>query len=179
MNLARIALNNSRITLSAILLILVVGIAQYLTYPSAEDPSIAIREATVTASFPGMSPERAEDLLAKPIEAAMREIAEIKDISTTAKTGSVRVKLTLRDEVGVLEPVFQRIRNKASDVQRDLPSGTIGPFVFDEEGLTAVATIALWADGFSMAEMRTVARDLRDRLYTLDGVRRIDLYGVQ
>jgi len=48
----------------------------------------------------------------------------------------------------------------------------------DEFGLVAVADIALWADGFSMAEMRIVARDIRDRLYELNGIRKIDLYGV-
>ena len=49
----------------------------------------------------------------------------------------------------------------------------------DEEGVTAIATIALWSDGFSMAEMRDVARDTRELLYTLKGVRKVDLLGVQ
>ena len=78
-----------------------------------------------------------------------------------------------------MEPVFQKIRNKAEDVKSSLPEGTSGPFVNDEVGLTAVATIALWADGFSLAEMREVARNTRDLLYTLDGVRKIEILGVQ
>ena len=49
----------------------------------------------------------------------------------------------------------------------------------DEFGLTAVATIALWTDGFTMAEMRDAARNIADRLYELDGIRRVDLYGLQ
>jgi multidrug efflux pump subunit AcrB len=65
-----------------------------------------------------------------------------------------------------------------SDIKPHLPSGTIGPFVNDEFGLVSVADIALVSDGFSMAEMRIVARDIRDRLYEIRGVRKIDLYGV-
>ena len=177
MNLTRLALRNSRITVSGILLIVLVGVSLYLSFPSAEDPTITIRNASVTASYPGMSPERVEELITKPLEAAMREIAEIDEIESTSKIGAVKLELTIYDWVTDLEPVFQDIRNKADDVKTDLPEGTSGPFVNDEEGLTAVATIALWADGFSLAEMSDVARDLRDLLYTLDGVRKIQILG--
>ncbi|MFN3230904.1 MAG: efflux RND transporter permease subunit [Alphaproteobacteria bacterium] len=179
MNITRLALDNSRITLIGILFIAILGGVTFASYPSAEDPTITIRNATVTASYPGMSPERVEELITKPMEAAMREIAAIDEIKSTSKTGSSRVELTIHDSISNLDPVFQDIRNKADDLKAQLPNDTQGPTVYDEEGLTAVATIALWADGFSMAEMRDVARDARDRLYTLDGVRKIDIKGVQ
>ena len=179
MNLARLAIENSRITIIGIVFVVLVGISTYVSYPSAEDPSIKIRSASVTASFPGMSAERVEDLIAVPLEAAMREISEIDEIKSTSKTGSVKLKLTIRDDVADLDPVFQDIRNKASDVKSSLPEGTQGPTVNDEEGLTAIATVALWSDGFSLAEMRDVARDTRDRLYTLKGVKKIEILGVQ
>ena len=179
MNLARLALDNSRITASAIFLIVAIGVSLFLSYPSAEDPTITIREVTVTASYPGMSPGRVEELIAKPLEAKMREIAEIEDVTSTSRAGRVEVDLSIHDWVDDLEPVFQDIRNKANDVRSELPEGTQGLVVNDEKGLTSVATVALWADGFSMAEMRDVARDARDLLYTLDGVRKVEILGVQ
>jgi len=109
----------------------------------------------------------------------MREISEIDEITSTSKTGSVKLNLAIRDDVADLDPVFQDIRNKANDVKSSLPEGTQGPTVNDEEGLTAIATIALWSDGFSLAEVRAVARDTRDRLYSLKGVRKIQILGVQ
>jgi len=179
MNLAKLALENSRITVSAVLIILALGLSTYLTYPSAEDPTITIRNASVTASYPGMSPERIEKLITDPIEAAMREIAEIDEIKSTSKTGSVKIDLALHDWVEDLAPVFQKIRNKANDVKSKLPDGTSGPNVDDDVGLTAIAAIALWADGFTLAEMRDVGRDIRERLYTLDGIRRVEILGEQ
>ena len=179
MNLAKLALDNSRITVSGMLTVVLVGVMTYLSYPRAEDPKITIRSASVTASYPGMAPERMEELITKPLEAAMREIAEIDEIESTSKTGSVKLALTVHDRVTDLQAVFQDIRNKADDVKSELPEGTSGPFVNDEEGLTAVATIALWADGFSLAEMRDVARDIRDVMYTLDGVRKVQILGEQ
>lgn len=179
MNLTALALKNSRITVMALLLIALAGALIYSTYPSAEDPTITIREAKITASYPGMAADRVEDLITKPIENAMREIAEIDEIRSTSKTGVALIDVTIHDSVGDLDPVFQDIRNKAEDLKAQLPSGTTGPSVEDDVGLTAIATIALWSDGFSMAEMRDVSRDIRDRLYTLDGIKRVQVLGIQ
>ena len=173
MPLTRLAVDHSRIVLLAVIVIVLVGLQTYLNYPSAEDPTIQIREAQVVAKFPGMSAERVENLITKPIETKMREIAEIDEIVSSSKTGETLIALTLHDWVTDLTAVFQTIRNKANDLKTTLPQGTAGPFVIDDQGLTAIATIALWADGFTLAELREVARDLRDRLYTLDGIRRV------
>ena len=64
------------------------------------------------------------------------------------------------------------------DLAPSLPAGTVGPFVNDEFGLVAVATVALWSEGFTMGEMRAAARDVRDRLYELEGIRKVELWGV-
>ncbi|SFF72775.1 efflux RND transporter permease subunit [Roseobacter denitrificans] len=135
MNFARIAIENSRITIIGIFLLVAMGITMFLNYPSSEDPSIAIRTASIDASFPGMSATRAEELIAVPIENAMREIAEIDEIRSTSKSGAVKVFVDIHDEVNDLEPVFQDIRNKIDDLRPNLPEGTRGPTVNDEEGL--------------------------------------------
>jgi len=179
MNLSKLALENSRLTIIGILIVIALGTSQFITYPRAEDPTVTIRQVEISASFPGMSPDRVEELITKPIESAMREIAEIDEINSISKTGSSQVKLDIHDRFTTLEPIFQDIRNKADDLKRELPDGTIGPSVSDDVGLTAVATIALWADGFSLGEMRDVAREIRDQVYTLTGVKKIELIGIQ
>ncbi|MGD8503739.1 MAG: efflux RND transporter permease subunit, partial [Syntrophobacterales bacterium] len=71
------------------------------------------------------------------------------------------------------------LRNKMDDVRPELPEGTIGPFVDDEFGDVSVVLVALTAEGFSMAEMRDVARDIQDDFYTIPGIRKVELHGVQ
>ena len=179
MNLARIAIQNSRITLIGMFMLTAVGITTFLNYPSAEDPTIKIRSASIEASYPGMSAERVEELIASPIETAMREIAEIDEIKSTSKTGSVKITVEVDELINDLDPVWQDVRNKIDDLKPRLPQGVQGPSVNDQEGLTAIATIALWSDGFTMAEMLDVAEDTRDRIYTLDGVRQVQILGAQ
>ncbi|MGD8942832.1 MAG: efflux RND transporter permease subunit, partial [Desulfobacterales bacterium] len=172
------SLGTQRLTMVIIFTIIVGGLGQFFTFPRLEDPAIVIREIVVTAFFPGMKPADIEELVTRKLEAQMRTLPEIDDMWSDSKHGRVILHAETRDEVEDLDFVWQRVRNKMSDIKPHLPEGTIGPFVNDEFGLVSVADIALVSDGFSMAEMRVVARDIRDRLYEIRGVRRIDLFGV-
>jgi multidrug efflux pump subunit AcrB len=125
-----------------------------------------------------MKPADIEELVTRKLEAQIRTLPEIDDIWSDSKHGVTVIHAETRDEYDDLDTIWQKVRNKMSDIKPELPTGTIGPFVNDEFGLVAVADIALWSEGFSMAEMRIVARDIRDRLYELAGIRKIDLYGV-
>jgi multidrug efflux pump subunit AcrB len=173
------ALDNNRVTLLFLLLMGIAGIFAYLTYPKQEDPSIQIRDAVVWAYFPGMAPQRVEDLITRKLEEQIRLLGDIDYIKSDSKRGMSFMHVIPRDDVPVLKTVWRDLRDKLVDVAPSLPKGTIGPFINDEFGLTAVATVALWAEGFSLAEMRIVARDLRNQLYSLKGIRRVELFGVQ
>ncbi len=179
MSITKLAIENSRATLMAIIIVMLAGIATFLDYPQAEDPTITVRNASVTAFYPGMAPERVEALIATPIEAAMREITDVDIIASISKTGEAVIKLVLKTSVTDLDSAFAEIRQQAENAQRQLPDGTIGPFVEDELGLTAVATVAVWADGFSLSEIADVAEDIQEAVYTLEGVRKVELFGKQ
>ena len=178
--ITRFAIDSPRLTQVFLALVIISGLAQFFTFPRQEDPAITIREVVVTAYFPGMEPVDIEQLITRHIEEELRSIPEIDDIWSDSKTGVAIIHADTTDDVSQeeLPNMWQRVRNRMIDLAPSLPSGTIGPFVNDEFGLVAVATIALWTDGFSMAEMRDAAQDIRDRIYELDGIRKVELYGV-
>jgi len=178
-NIAAYAIQNGRFTLFALIALVAAGIAIYFSHPSQEDPEVTIRVAVVTAYFPGMSAERVEQLIVKPIEETAKQISEVTDITSTASTGFATVKVEVGDEYFDLDPLWADLRNKMDDLAPDLPSGTSGPYVNDDYGRVAVATLALTGPDFSMAELREVARDLRDVIGALPLVSRVDLYGIQ
>ncbi len=163
------------------LALLVQGLITYSGLSKREDPAIAIRTAVVSAEFPGMSPDRMEDLIVTPIERKAREIAEVDDIKTLVRTGSAVVKLEVADSVpkAQIETVFQDVRNKMNDIANDLPDGTRGPFINTNYGDVAIAAIAVTGEGFTLAEIRDAAKRLQSRVYTLDGIGRVTLYGEQ
>ncbi len=176
------ALNNSRTVIMSILLVIVGGSYAFFKLPKLEDPLITIREAVVAARYPGMPVEQVERLITRPIEEKIRSMGEVDKIKdSTSKVGECLIHVTIKDGVPSenLPQVWKLLRNRMSDVKPELPEGTIGPRVDDTFGDTSVATIALWADGFSMAEMHETARETRERLNLLKGIQKVDLTGVQ
>ena len=176
------ALNNSRTVIMTILLVIVGGGYAFVDLPKLEDPFITIREAVVAAKFPGMPVEQVERLITRPIEEKIRSMGEVDDIKeSTSKVGECIIHVTIKDEVPSeqLPATWKLLRNRMNDVKPELPKGTIGPMVNDTFGDTSVATIALWTDGFSMAEMHETARQIRERLNLMKGIQKIDLTGVQ
>ena len=177
--LTRFALDRWRLVAAVTVLAVLAGVQAYFTHPSQEDPEITIRTAVVTAQFPGMPARRVEQLLVKPMEEAARQIAEVDVIESSAQTGSAMLKVELRDEIAEVKSVWATLRNKMDDLAPRLPEGTSGPHVNDDYGRVAVTTLALHGEAFSPAELRSIARWVRDRLAAVSLVGRVDLYGVQ
>jgi multidrug efflux pump subunit AcrB len=176
------ALNNSRTVVMTLLLVIFGGGYAFVNLPKLEDPLITIREALVAAKYPGMPVEQVERLITRPIEEKIRSMGEIDKIKdSTSKVGECLIHVILKDEVPTeqLPATWKLLRNRMNDVKPQLPEGTSGPMVDDTFGDTSVATIALWSDGFSMAEMHETARQIRERLNMMKGIQKVDLTGVQ
>ena len=122
--ITRFGLDATRITLVFITLVLVAGLAQFLSYPRLEDPAITIREVVVSAHFPGMKPEDIEQLITREIEAELRGMHEIEDIWSESKTGTATIHADTSDEVEDVIAVWQKVRNRMADLAPKLPSGT-------------------------------------------------------
>ena len=179
--LARFGIEKSRFTLLIMVGLIAIGALAYLALPKRENPAITIRTAIVSAQFPGMSPERVEDLIAVPLERAAREIGEVDEITTLVTTGRAQLNVAVADGIASndLERVFTDIRTQMEDTSGDLPEGTLGPFINTNYGDVAVATVAVTGDGFSYAEIEDAAEDLQTGLYAVDGITKVTLSGNQ
>lgn len=178
-SLTELGLNKARFTVLLMISLVISGILLYVDFPKREDPEILIRTAIVDARYPGMTPERVENLIAEKVERKIREIKEVDEINTVLKTGSMRIYVNLKDEVTDLDPIWQELRDKMGDVEREMPEGTRGPFVNTEFGDVAITTIAMTAEGFSYREMEVTAKELQRQLYSVDGVSKVEISGVQ
>ncbi len=180
MNLTGFSLNNSRLVMLLVAVLAIAGLGMLTNFPSKEDAFVTIRDAVVTTYYPGMSPRRVEDLISRKVEEYIRQIPEVEDIyDVKSTTGVSIVYVKVWDKFFDMDQIWQDLRNKMNDVKAELPEGTIGPIVDDEFGDVSVVLVALTAKGFSMAEMRDVARDIQDDFYTIQGIRKVELYGVQ
>ena len=94
--LAHFTITHARFTWLILLAILIGGLATYSTQPRQEDPEITSRSAQITTRFPGLSPERIEQLITRPVEDQIKQITEIDEINSISMTGLSIVQALLR-----------------------------------------------------------------------------------
>lgn len=178
MNLAQFALKRSRLIFFGAFAVLFAGAAAYLDFPAQEEPTLPVRAAAVAAYFPGLPTRQVEQLLARPIEERIRSMPEIKHVSTRVRTGQVLLTVEADERCTELQPVWQRLRSRMNDIAESLPTGTRGPFVDDEYGRVAVASLALTGPELTPAELRREACALRDGLFAVRGVESVGFHGL-
>ncbi|MFT6900223.1 MAG: multidrug efflux pump subunit AcrB [Colwellia sp.] len=179
MNLTKIAFTYRKSILMVLALLLINGVFAYLTLPAQENPTITIRKAIVTTSYPGMAPERVEQLITRAIEKEIRKIPEVEKLTSTSMTGQSVIHVEIYDRYFNLDNIWQDLRNKVKQAQMNLPEGTRRPFVNDSFGDVSVVTLALTADGFNLGEMYDISKHIRDNLYSVSGTKKVDIIGAQ
>ncbi|MCP4987818.1 MAG: efflux RND transporter permease subunit [Colwellia sp.] len=179
MNLTQTAFKYRKSVFLLLTVMLINGVIAYFTLPSQEDPTITIREAIISTSFPGMSSDRVEQLITKKLEEEIRKVAEVEEIKSTSTIGLSILHVKVYDRYFNLDDIWQNVRNKTTAAHQNMPSGTRTPYVNDEFGDVSVITLALTADGFVMGEMYDIAQHIRDTLYGVEGTKKIEILGRQ
>ncbi|MEZ8858847.1 efflux RND transporter permease subunit [Vibrio sp. 10N.247.311.51] len=174
-------ISNTRLLILMTALLMVSGISAFMTLPRAEDPVIINRYANITTSFPGASAERVETLVTEVIENKLRELSEVKLVSSTSRPSVSIVTLELNDTITEPEPVWSQARDKLSDIESILPAGSQSPDL-DSDHTYAFTTIAsLTWSGAGEPDRLTLgryAKELAKRLRTLSGTEFVDEYGM-
>ncbi len=179
MSLTRLAIEKNRITFVALAVILIAGVQAFFQLPRAEDPGFIIRAAQVMTHFPGASPERIEQLITEKLEKAIMEMPELDFVSSESKTGTSIIIVNILESYREMRPIWDKLRRKIDDVRPELPDGVIGPFVNDEFGDVFGTIVTVTGEGYSYAELKDVADDVRDELLLIDEVAKVEIYGAQ
>ncbi len=180
MNLTGLSLKYNRITLLALLVVVIMGLLEYSNLSRDSMPPFTVRVATIITQFPGASPERVESLISDRVEKALQEIPEVKTISSTSRTGVSIVKMSIWEDVpeSKLQSIWDLARRKIDNIKKDLPEGIYGPKLDDENiGVVYGIFVGLESDGFEYNELKTYADKLRDDLIALDDAAKVIIGG--
>ncbi len=180
MNLTQFSIDKNRITFTVLATILLMGIVLYQSLPRDSMPPYTVRVATIVSSFPGAGPERVELLVTDKVEKTVQELPELKEVTSNSRSGLSVVTVTLKDEVGpeALQSVWDRLRRKLSDIE-GLPKGVIPNLKDDGIGDVFGIAVGLISDGFSYAEMKDFADDIKDDLIKLEEAAKVEMGGAQ
>jgi len=182
MDLATLFFRNRHLLVLAIVVIVVAGVSAIQTMPRLEDPVITARNPLIITPVPGADAERVEALVADPVEDVLREIGEIKNITSTARAGILITSVELRDEITHEDndAVFSEIRNELDSAEASFPGEALSPVFDDNRGAVAYTLlVALKTPGAErhLGLLRRLADELADDLRNVPGTEIVRLFG--
>lgn len=179
MNITDWSIRNSRVVIMIVLVLLIAGIGSYKALPKAQNPDFTIRTALITTHFPGASPERVEQLVTDTIEEKVLEMPELDNVTSESRTGISVVNANFLESYTDMRPIFDDLRRKIDDIARDLPEGVLPPQVNDEFGDSFGHVYLLTGEGFSQAELKSYAEDIREQLLKERNIAKVEIFGAQ
>ena len=170
------AASRARMVLAFIALSLLAGTAAYVGLPKEGEPDIEIPAIFVSVPFPGISAEDSETLLVKPMETELADLDGLKSMSSTAAEGYAGVALEF-DFGWDKTKILADIRDAMNKAEGSFPNGaenySINEINFSE---FPIIIVNLTGDLPERTLVR-VAKDLQDRLESLDAVLEAGLAG--
>lgn len=181
LNLAEWAIKHKPVVYFFIFFILLGGLWSYFHLGRSEDPDFTIRQAVVSAAWPGATAEKITEQVTDPLEKKLQDTKGLDYLKSFTHDGKTVIYVNLKDSVKKedIQTRWHEVRNLVNDEKAALPAGVYGPYVNDRFDDVYGSIYAVTGDGFSYEEKRKSAEMLRRRLAAVEDVQKVELLGVQ
>lgn len=175
MNIPQLSIANYQFTLMAFVALLGIGIASFLAMPQREDPALDIPNVLAVVVYPGANPQDIESQVVDPIEEAINELDDLKELETTIRDGVAIFQIEF--EFGVdTDEKFDEVQRQINGVESELPPG-----IFDLDvrqintNTVAIFQLAITGDALSYSNLFHEAEQVKDIIEDVDGVRKVQI----
>ena len=180
-NLSKWALDHPALTRYLMVVLMVLGVAAYFQLGQDEDPPFTFRAMVVRTYWPGATAQQVAEQVTDKLERTLQEVPYADKIRSYSKPGESQIIFQLKDssKPGDVPNVWYSVRKKIGDMRYTLPQGVQGPFFNDDFGDVYGVIYALDAPGFTPAEVKKFADDVRQQLLRVADVAKVEQFGVQ
>lgn len=142
----------------------------------AEDPAFTLKNMIVSAQWPGASAQQMQRQVAEPLEQGLRDVEAIDILSTYCVPAACVTQIFLKDDERKerVPGIWQKIRNKLSDLGPGLPSGVI---LAANDDYADVYGYVFALTGGENAELIKTAEYLKKIFQTVHGVGKVQISG--
>jgi multidrug efflux pump subunit AcrB len=181
MNPAAFALRKRTVMVVMTILLTAAGFLAYQKLGRLENPNFTIKTALVVTPYPGASPAEVEEEVTDPIEEAIQSMSQLDEVYSTSMDGMsiVYVDILKTFSSKDLPQIWDELRKKISDMQGQLPPGAGPSVVNDDFGDVYGVFFAMTGDGYSYADLKREADELKTGLLACDDVAKIAFWGLQ
>ena len=178
MKIPRLAIDNYQFTLTAFLLLLIVGVSSFFSMPRSEDPPMQVPGATIVIIYPGSNPIDLEQLVATPIEEAINELDDIKRMETTMRDGIsiTSVEFTFESDP---DEKFDEVVQQVNSIRDDLPDEIYDLEILEWNSTDVVMMhLAIVSATAEFAIMEHEAESLKKSIEKVAGVKLVELFAI-
>ncbi|QBG48840.1 efflux RND transporter permease subunit [Verrucomicrobia bacterium S94] len=181
MNPAAFALKKRTVMVVMTVLLIIAGLMSYQRLGRLENPNFTIKTALVVTQYPGASPAEVEEEVTDPIEEAIQAMSQLKEVYSTSMEGLSLIYVDIQDtyQSSELPQIWDELRKKVGDMQGELPPGAGTPVINDDFGDVYGVLFSLTGEGYSYADLKAYAEELKTELLSCDDVARIAFWGLQ
>ena len=165
------AVKRWQITLVAFALLFAIGLSAFLTIPRSVDPHFPSPFISVVAIVPGAEPSDMETTIARPIEDVLQGLDGIVRVQSRSTDSSAVITAEF-SWAGDPDKNYDEVVREVNAIRATLPS-TLQRLEFQKSRTTeaAILQFALVSDTASYRRLEKLAKDLRERMNRVPGVR--------
>ncbi|WP_353141800.1 efflux RND transporter permease subunit [Limnohabitans sp.] len=180
-NLSKWALDHPALTRYLMVVLMVLGVAAYFQLGQDEDPPFTFRAMVVRTYWPGATAQQVAEQVTDKLERTLQEVPYADKIRSYSKPGESQIIFQIKDssKPSDVPNVWYSVRKKIGDIRYTLPPGVQGPFFNDDFGDVYGVIYALDAPGFTPAEVKKFADNVRQQLLRVPYVAKVEQFGVQ
>jgi multidrug efflux pump subunit AcrB len=157
-------------TLVAFLCLVALGWYAFSSVPREEDPYFKIPGFTVAAIYPGADPKDLERLIAKPLEDRFAALDDVLKMETSIRDGVSFTAIEFLASTDA-DKKYDEVTRELNALRPEFPPETQIIVRKFSPGLVNTVQIALLSDTAPYRELEDYARELKDKLKTVEGVR--------
>jgi len=171
MGIIAFAIRRWQITLVVFALLVAIGVSAFTGIPRSVDPHFPSPFIVIVASQPGADPADMEATIAKPIEDVVQGLDGINRIASRSTDGTAVITAEF-DWSSDPEKDYDQVVREVNAIRASLPP-SLARIEFRKTRTTesAVLQFALVSDTASYRRLEKLAKDLRERLNQVPGVR--------
>ncbi len=170
------AIQRRKVVLAITFVATLFGVGAYLNLPRESNPDITFPFVQVMVPYPGVSPEDAERLLVRPLEVELQSIEGLKEMNSRAAQGMAYVSMEFPVNFDK-EKTLNDIRSKVDMAKGRFPPDAEEPIIEEANTSEDPVIVVVLHGGAPERALYATARELKDRIETLPGIQRADLYG--
>ncbi|WP_411346545.1 efflux RND transporter permease subunit [Paenibacillus sp. WLX1005] len=167
-----------KITILFFVMLIIFGVAQVSQLPKQLMPDVIVKTATVTTTYAGATPELMEQTVTEVLEQKIKEVTDLKTISSTSSNGVSLITVQAEDDADATD-TWNELRRKVEDAQAQLPQDADAPVVNDNLTQSFVKSYAIYAknkdDLYALNNLMTT---WQSQLRSVPGITQVSIAGI-